>query len=213
MARIRVNKSGIDYSNVTPAMIMKYESLQEMSREYTALRDIFQKRFKRMEAAGDDVTGNSAVYQYWHNQFHQGIPTLKSLHGDTRQIAYQLSKMKRDMSEVDSTKRGVKRHIKNILTGLHDSGYDFVDEKNLKDFGKFMEMFRARKLDNVIGSPTIAEIYGKVRTYFSKAEILKNWEYFKNNLDVLDDMTPGEIKADINDLALKRKYNHGRKKG
>lgn len=213
MARIRVNKSGIDYSNVTPAMIMKYESLQEMSREYTALRDVFQKRFKRMEAAGDDVTGNSAVYQYWHNQFHQGIPTLKSLHGDTRQIAYQLSKMKRDMSEVDSTTRSVKRKIKNRIKGLHEAGYDFVDEKNLKDFGKFMEMFRRRKLDNVIGSPEIAEIYGKVRQYFNKSTILKEWEYFKKNADMLDDMTPGEITADINDLALKRKYNHGRKKG
>lgn len=203
MARIRANKNSIDYSNLTPFLIMKNESLAQQSREYTALRDIMQKRFKRMEQAG--VADKSDVYRAWHNStYPNGIPKLSEVKKQGNVLPYLLSAMKRDVDAEQATVKGVKDYTKKRIEGLHNAGFDFVNEKNIKDFGKFMEMFRAKKLDRVIGSPEIADIYGHVRKSFTKQQILQEWEYFKKNLDDLDNIDTSQMKHDINELRVQK---------
>lgn len=202
MARIRAKKGSIDYSNITPYLIQKNETIAEQSREYTALRDIMQKRFKRMEQAG--VADKSDVYQAWHNSTYNGVPKLSEVKKKGKLLSYLLADLKKDVNKETATIKGVKDYTKKRIAGLHAAGFDFVDEKNIKDFGKFMEMFRAKKMDNVIGSPEIAEIYGHVRKSFTKQQILQEWQYFRQNIDDLDDIDPSKMKHDINELRVQK---------
>lgn len=202
MARIRAKKGSIDYKSDTPYLIMKNETIAEQSREYTALRDIMQKRFKRMEQAG--VADKSDVYQAWHNSTYNGIPKLSDVKKNGKTLPYLLSALKRDVNKESATVKGTKDYTRKRIKGLHDAGFNFVNEKNIADFGKFMEMFRAQKLDNVIGSPEIAEIYGHVRQSFTKQQILQEWQYFKQHIDDLDDIDPSKMKNDINKLRVQK---------
>lgn len=60
---------------------------------------------------------------------------------------------------------GMKRINEQTLSTLHDNGYDFVDESNLADFGRFMNM--VREIHGAKGFPS-----DEVARMFKRAERL-----------------------------------------
>lgn len=207
MSRIRATKSSIDYTNKTPALIMKNETPQEMRREYTALRDIFQKRFKRIEAASRpgeaDYLKQSEFYTKWHGGIYpDGVPKLKDV--PANRVPYLLAEMKRELLEIDTTIPEIKAHVANRLNALHEAGYTYVNKENLHDFGRFMERYRARKLGNVVGSTVVAELYGTYRVKgFTPEEILQNWELFDKEQQTLQTLSMDEINTKLESIGLK----------
>jgi hypothetical protein len=152
------------------------ENRAAVRKEYTRLRDISQKRLKRLKAAGLDDT-----QAYLKNYKH--YPKLKDIKSDA-ELASRLSDLSRFITAKASTVSGQKDIMKKSLTTLHDNGYKFVNEGNFRDFGKFMEEYRNQMLDMSYDSGDAADLYGVVVKHQLDPEKVKaDFEFWLENLD------------------------------
>lgn len=74
----------------------------QMRKEYTRLRDIAQKRIKRLSK--DPVSGTSDVYK----EFAGGFPTLKAMRGDRKALEQALADVARFVRSKGSTVGGAR---------------------------------------------------------------------------------------------------------
>ena len=142
-------------------------------KEYTRLRDISQKRLKRLKAAGYEST-----QQYKRNVLH--YPKLKDIKSKT-ELAYRLSDLSRFIEAKTSTVSGIKETQKKAIETMHEHGYDFINSSNIKQFGEFMEEFRNRQLDMEYDSGDAAELFSVVTK--KKVSIEKVKENFEEYLE------------------------------
>lgn len=129
---------------------------KEVRREYTRLRDIAQKRLKRIESEskkGDTDWTRTETYK----TYRKGVPKLSNI--SKEHLPYELSKLARWV-ESDYTRIGyLKKRKKSSIKKLHERGYKFINERNFLDFTAFMEEYRRQKLDHVYGSTDAVELY------------------------------------------------------
>lgn len=162
---------------ITPAAIEKYLTKSEIRREYTTIRDIYQKRFKRLEAAG--IENQSELYNQWHNNQYNGIPQIKDLKGN--QLEYLLAAMKRQLTFKTGTVKGTREAQRRRAEALSKAHYD-ITEADIPDFKRFMQRYKNEKLDHVIGSPIVVEMYETYKDEYTRDFILDHWEVFKKHL-------------------------------
>ena len=123
----------------------------QIRKEYTRLRDISQKRLKRLAAAG---YSEDQIYKQNVNKFKE-LKDIKS----QGELAQRLSDLSRFISYKGSTVAGQKAIMKKSLSTLHEHGYDFVNPGNYKEFGKFMEEYHNQLLDMEYDSGDPAEVF------------------------------------------------------
>ena len=149
---------------------------KEVRKEYTRLRDISQKRLKRLAAAG---YSNTEVYQ--RNVYH--YPKLKDIKTKS-ELAQRLSDLSRFVGSTQSTVKGLKAREQKTLESLRESGYTFVNESNLKDFGDFMEQYRDQLLDMDYDSGDAAELYRIVEKHrLDPDKVSEDFEFYLDNLE------------------------------
>lgn len=77
----------------------------QMRKEYTRLRDIAQKRIKRLSK--DPISGTSDVYK----EFAGGFPTLKAMLGDRKALEQALADVARFVRSKGSTVGGAREEF------------------------------------------------------------------------------------------------------
>lgn len=95
---------------------------------YTTLRDIAQKRLKRAQAAG---------YMTDKEPFAK-LSDIK----DKRDLAAEYANISRFLLSPDSTAEGREKRNEKAVARLNARGIDFVNKKNVADFGKFLGVMR-----------------------------------------------------------------------
>lgn len=78
----------------------------ELRKEYTRLRDIAQKRIKRLSK--DPISGTSDIYK----EFAGGFPTLKTLGGDRKALEQAMADVARFVRSKESTVGGARESFK-----------------------------------------------------------------------------------------------------
>lgn len=150
---------------------------KEVRKEYTRLRDISQKRIKRLAAAGFTDT---EVYQRNYKHY----PKLKDIKSKS-ELAQRLSDLSRFVASSQSTVKGIKERNKKTLEQLEEHGYDFVNESNLSDFGDFMEQYRDQLLDMDYDSGDAAELYRIVEKHgLDPDKVAEDFEFYLENLEI-----------------------------
>lgn len=163
----------------TPANIKNFiaadpKNIKAVRAEYTRLRDIEQKRIKRMEV--DPKYTRTQVYKQNAGKY----PKLSEMKGD--RLPYLLSALQRFVSAKGSTISGIKEIRAKQLETLHKHEYTFVIEENLSDFGEFMEEFRAQKLDEQYDSGDAADTFYMVQKHgLDPADIEKEFTWWLEN--------------------------------
>ena len=89
------------------AMAIVYSGLdswpdKEMRKEYTRLRDIAQKRIKRLSK--DPISSTSDIYK----EFAGGFPTIKAMRGDRKALEQALADVARFVRAKGSTVGGAR---------------------------------------------------------------------------------------------------------
>lgn len=163
----------------TPTSILtqiKIGDLKKVRKEYTRLRDIAQKRLKRLEAA--DMGDTQA---YLKNVHH--YPKLKDIK-TKYELAGRLSDLSRFIKAEASTVSGQRQIRAKTINTLHEHGYDFVNDTNIVDFGRFMEEYRKQKLEDMgYDSGDAAETYSVVVKHeLDPEEVKKDFEFWLENL-------------------------------
>lgn len=163
----------------TPANIKNFiaadpKNIKAVRKEYTRLRDIEEKRIKRMAQVPDYK--RTQVYKKNAGKY----PKLADIKGG--RLPYLLSALERFVSAKASTISGMKEIRAKQLETLHKHEYNFVTEENLSDFGEFMEEFRAQKLDEQYDSGDAADTFYVVQKHgLDPADIEKEFTWWLEN--------------------------------
>lgn len=149
-------------------------------KEYTRLRDISQKRLKRM--AKNPIFSKSDTYLKNVDNF----PKLKDI-TSAEMLADKLADLSSYISQKTTTLSGAKEVMYKSLETLHANEYTFVTPENYLEFGKFMEEYRFQIQDEEYDSGDAAETYGVLEKHKIPVEQIKDdFEYWLANRDTLD---------------------------
>lgn len=183
--------------------LLKTKEGEKMVRkEYTRLRDISQKRLKRLRAAGFNKTD---IYR--KNVHHyKKLKDIKS----KNELAQRLSDLSRFIESKRSTVRGMRDIRYKQLESLHETGYDFVTEHNLEQFGDYMEEYRDQLLDYEYDSGEAADAYRVAEKHKIDPEKVKaNFEFWLENADIIDNL---KVTGKSNIGSIKRRVAAYKKK-
>jgi len=174
------------------------EAEAAVRKEYTRLRDISQKRIKRM---GATMWADTQTYKRNVNHY----PKLKDIQS-TSELAARLSDLSRYIEAQTSTVSGMEAQMKKSLKTLHESGYGFVNRENYISFGKFMEEYRLQKLDEIYDSGDAAETYDVLEKHRVDPEkVQKDFEFWLANMELLKDLPSGKGQKEIQESTLRKR--------
>lgn len=162
----------------------------EVIKEYTRLRDIAQKRLKRM---GESEFADTQIYRKYKDAF----PKQKDLRSAS-DLAYKLSDLARFVSSAQSTISGLKGRRQKAVSTLHEHGYDFVTVENYAKFGEFMEEWRDEKLDSIYDSGDAADAFYIVEKHgLDPAAVQRDFEFWldETNRNIARKMKPSTGKS------------------
>ena len=179
----------------TPAALMSGRVTEADARkEYTRLRDIAQKRLKRM---GQSMFRDTQVYRLNKDAY----PVLKEIKAGrngrpSADLAYKLSALSRFVTSEQGSVAGMQRIMRKNLQTLHEHGYTFVQPENYVNFGKFMEEWRAQGLDKEYDSGDAADLYEQVERHKMDPEkVAERFQYWLENRQELENLKPSKGKS------------------
>lgn len=166
----------------------------EIRREYSRLRDIAQKRLQTL------ARSEPGSYAYKKNVGQ--YPKLSE--AGTAGAKELLPQLARFIGAKTGTVKGIREQRSKALETLREHGYEFVNKRNIQEFGRFMEAYRADKALQVVGSPTAAELFGAAKERHINIDTIK--EQFAMWLEALP-----ELQA-VPPLPDRKKLNKGTRK-
>lgn len=164
-----------------------------LRREYTRLRDIFQKRIKRGAEHGLKSSQLYLKGQYGYIptlKEREQIPYLKGQNSEVmkRDLQFRVKELERLVSEgvgsISRSLRLTRERDKTVLTALSNAGYEHITKSTLKNFGKFMDAMREQYGKKLPNSEEMAEFFDSLK-YNTKrkstAFLVNLWEEYQKN--------------------------------
>lgn len=210
----RVSRPSYDFNFYTPSNLKAMlegdkDMVRAVRKEYTRLRDIAQKRLKRLKAAGYEDTE-----AYRRNVSH--YPKLKDIQTKS-ELAQRLSDLSRFISSEMSTVSGIKSRAQKTIESLSEHGFGFVNESNLQDFGEFMEQYRDQLLDMEYDSGDAAEVYSiAIKHKLDPEKVAENFEFYLENLEAAASLRRSKSDGNVEKFekrVLKKVKKSKRKRG
>lgn len=157
-----------DPENYTPYMLHDWP-LRDLRKEYTRLRDIAQKRIKRLRA--DPEGAQSKVLQI----FPEGIPRISDMHGSRAQLESAMADLALFIRNPESTVSGV--HKANRARAKAAGMDEEQDAGTYMSIDEWMAYARAQGLDTLYDSEELRAYYFMAGGYnLSKADF-KEWMF------------------------------------
>lgn len=173
------------YSPSNIRTYIKENGVADIRKEYTRLRDISQKRLKRM---GSTMWARTQTYKRNVNHY----PLLKDIKSEA-ELASRLSDLSRFISRKTGSVSGMEAQMKKALKTLHENQYNFVTRENYLDFGEFMEEYRFQKLDEQYDSGDAAETYNLLEQHrIDPTKVKEDFEFWLANRKILEDLPTGK---------------------
>lgn len=178
---------------------MKEGNLKDIRKEYTRLRDISQKRLKRL---GNSMFKDTQMYKRNVNHY----PLLKNIQSEA-ELAARLSDLSRFIMAQTSTVSGMNAQMNRSLATLHEHKYNFVTKENFIAFGKFMEEYRFQKLDELYDSgDDAAETFNALEQHrVDPTKVKEDFEFWLQNQKTLEAMATGSGQKEIKESTLRRR--------
>ena len=133
-----------EYDDYYPYRLEQIDE-RALRKEYTRLRKIANKRLKRLQASEYKETDLAKEYA-------GGFALL----ADVEDLPRELTQLARFVASERSSVSGLKRIDKQTIETLQKHGYTFVNTKNVRQFGAFMEEMRQAGLSKLYSSEFIA---------------------------------------------------------
>lgn len=125
----------------------KLEQMDEsaLRKEYSRLRKIANNRLARLQASEYKETDLAKEYA-------GGFAILE----EVEDLPRELTKLARFVASERTSVTGLKRIEKQTIETLQEHGYTFVNTKNVRQFGAFMEEMRQAGLSKLYSSEFLA---------------------------------------------------------
>ena len=133
-----------EYDDYYPYRLEQMDE-RALRKEYTRLRKIANKRLNRLQASEYKETDLAKEYA-------GGFAIL----AEVEDLPRELTMLARFVASERSSITGLKRMENKTISTLHQHGYTFVNTKNVRQFGAFMEEMRQAGLSKLYSSEFIA---------------------------------------------------------
>ena len=133
-----------EYDDYYPYRLEQMDE-RALRKEYTRLRKIANKRLNRLQASEYKETDLAKEYA-------GGFALL----ADVEDLPRELTMLARFVASERSSVTGLKRIDKQTVETLQEHGYTFVNAKNVRQFGAFMEEMRQAGLSKLYSSEFMA---------------------------------------------------------
>lgn len=127
------------------------ELAKAIKQDYSQMRRI---AVRRLESFKGTEWEDSKQYKMNAGKY-KPLSEIKS----DKELAHLLSDLHKFTSSKTSTVTGLKQQRNQAVEILNERGYDFINAKNIKAFGDFMEDLRQRKIAGLYDSERLAEIF------------------------------------------------------
>lgn len=157
-----------DPENYTPYMLHDWP-LRDLRKEYTRLRDIAQKRIKRLRA--DPEGAQSKVLQI----FPEGIPRISDMHGSRAQLESAMADLALFIRNPESTVSGVHKanRARAKAAGLDEE----QDAGTYMSIDEWMAYARAQGLDTLYDSEELRAYYFMAGGYNLSQADFEEWMF------------------------------------
>lgn len=209
--------------NYTPEELINIDE-RELRKEYTRLRDIAQKRLKRLKDSG---YGDTDTVRHFKNGV---VPKLSEL-TDKESIAFALTDLKGFVDMKQSTVTGMRTYYREVRQTIkkdekldqilntlnkHFPKHESFNEENIDLFFEFMNTEVAQNIEKFVSSDRIAQLYKVARSKrlrnmnsFLKTE--KQLLYFIKNLENFEAVDlPEGASISAYKRMIQSEINHGR---
>ena len=174
MAKFNEMPLSWDYDVYYPYRLEQMDE-SALRKEYIRLRKIANKRLARLQASKYKDSDLAKEYS-------GGFEILANV----ADLPRELTVLARFVASERSSITGLQRIEKQTISTLHQHGYKFVNTKNVRQFGAFMEEMRQAGLSKLYSSEFIAtwwsESDASKRDNVSKLK-LEFEEYVNQNMD------------------------------
>ena len=163
-----------EYDDYYPYRLEQIDE-RALRKEYTRLRKIANKRLNRLQAS-----------EYKESDLAKEYAGGFALLADVKDLPRELTQLARFVASERSSVTGLKRIDKQTVETLQEHGYEFVNAKNVRQFGAFMEEMRQAGLSKLYSSELMAEWWsGKDASKRDNVKELKREfeEYVNQNMD------------------------------
>ena len=146
-----------------------------LRKEYTRLRKIANKRLARLQAS-----------EYKESDLAKEYAGGFALLADVEDLPRELTKLARFVASERSSITGLKRIDKQTIETLQEHGYTFVNTKNVRQFGAFMEEMRQAGYSKLYSSEFLANWWSEQgRSKLDNVKELKREfeKYVNQNMD------------------------------
>ena len=181
--------------------------------EYTRLRDIAQKRLKRM--AGTEFRETETFKQNWGYFTRIRDMAGKGMKGDkiSPELSYKMAALARFVAAEGSTVSGMKKQREKSLQTLKQHGYDFVNKSNYANFAKFMQEYRQQKLDSQFDSGEVAELFETMeKNRADPAQVADDFEYWLDNREKAAELKPAKGSRKVSAKTFKKRIEAAKNK-
>lgn len=157
-----------DPENYTPYMLHDWP-LRDLRKEYTRLRDIAQKRIKRLRA--DPEGAQSKVLQI----FPEGIPRISDMHGSRAQLESAMADLALFIRNPESTVSGVHKanRVRAKAAGMDEE----QDAGTYMSIDEWMAYARAQGLDTLYDSEELRAYYFMAGGYNLSRSDFAEWMF------------------------------------
>lgn len=195
----------------TPAALLSGRVTEaEARKEYTRLRDIAQKRLKRMEGT---MWTRTQSYKLNVNAYPvlKDIRTAGRLGRPSSDLAYKLAALSRFVTAETGSVAGLTKIMKQNLKTLHSHKYTFVNPGNYLDFAEFMQEWREQGLDKEYDSGDAAELYAQVeRHHMNPVRVAEEFEFWLQNRKELAQLKPSKSKGTQSSKKVKKRIDRAK---
>lgn len=223
---------GIDLRYVTVNQMLRHYSEKQVREEYTRARAIIQKRIKQIEKTGSK---KNSIYEKglkikgkfyrgaidprdygFYKKYKNGAPKLRGK--TSSQAIMELAEMKQWLASPTSTVEGLYKNVSSRVRGLRHTGatekfpggYNYFKGLKSSDFASFtsfMEEYRSKKYDRVMGSPEVVEVYTKASQLgLTNEDIMDNLKTLVMHQKELEKANPADIKRALTGGDSLREY-------
>lgn len=168
-----------------------YEALKQMDvntlrKEYSRLRDVAHKRLMRLSQSD---FAKSQTYLRYRNAF-TGLKQIKKT--QVSRLSKKLSDLYTFLNLESSTVSGSRATSRRIIKGLQERGYTYIKtDKDLRNFGNFMDFNRALKKGGKYDSEKVVEMMDATeKAGISAKQVQQDFTFWMNNYDSIKDVAP-----------------------
>lgn len=151
---------------------------EQLKREYSRVRRDAQERLRSFQRSSDPELRQAAVVAEKAGVYLNQAQ-IKAAGGGRAMMEDLLIDAYRFVSAKSSSVSGYRDVQDKQVNALQAAGYEFVNRKNLREFGQFMDHFRSRKDSKAFGSNTVASAFNMaVKQKISPDELERHFRFY-----------------------------------